>query len=108
MNENSKWEPGYRPSNGTEGDIFRSQWCNNCVRDHNWHLDPDDGGDTCDILYDGWFGEHSYPSPEGPSEWQERGDYGKGHETRCTGFEGPCSCKNARDPWTGEYVNARA
>jgi len=23
----------YRPSNGNEGDIFMSKWCDNCIRD---------------------------------------------------------------------------
>lgn len=59
-------------------------------------------------LMDALVGDHSYPSPVGPPQWEERGGWGKDghHETRCTGFEGPCSCRNARDPWTGEYVNA--
>ena len=26
------WEP-YRPSNGTEGEIFRDRWCDRCEKD---------------------------------------------------------------------------
>ncbi len=25
----------YRPSNGTEGDCFRAQWCDKCAKDAN-------------------------------------------------------------------------
>ena len=30
-----EWRPGYRPSNGTEGDIFASRWCHTCTVDHD-------------------------------------------------------------------------
>lgn len=102
-----EWEPGYRPSNGTEGDIFNSQWCHNCTVDHDggWH-DPDrQDGDSCPILMNALVGENSYPNEMGPPEWQHRGGYGRGSETRCTEFQGPCSCEYARNPYTGEYVN---
>jgi hypothetical protein len=106
VKESDDWTPGYRPSNGTEGHIFSAQWCSNCTIDHDggWHVPDADGGDSCPILMDALAGEHSYPNPEGPPQWQDRGGYGRGHETRCTEFQGPCSCPHARDPYTGAYV----
>jgi hypothetical protein len=88
------WTPGYRPANGTEGDIFSSQWCRRCTVDHDqgWHDPARQDGDSCPILMDALVGDHSYPSPEGPPQWEERGAFGAGHETRCTAFQGPCQC----------------
>jgi hypothetical protein len=79
----------YRPANGTEGEYMRAQTCGCCERDHAWHENPDDGGDSCPILMDGLFGEHSYPNPDGPPEWSYSPDTG---EYFCSGFEGPCVC----------------
>lgn len=102
-----EWEQGYRPANGTEGDIFSAQWCHNCAVDHagGWHEDPWDGDESCPILMDALAGEHSYPNEQGPPQWEHRGGYGRGSETRCTAFQGPCLCPHARSPFTGEYVN---
>lgn len=82
---------GCRPSNGTEGDIQRSQTCAICTVDHDggWHDDRDDG-DSCPILMSALFGEHSYGSGSyGPPEWGNDLDTG---EWVCTAFKGPCAC----------------
>lgn len=39
----------YRPSNGTEGEIFMSRWCHNCAKDN---LDVDTGDGGCEIIAD--------------------------------------------------------
>lgn len=46
----------YRPSNGTEGEVFQSGWCNNCANDDV------DTGDFCRILSNALMGEQ-------PEEW---------------------------------------
>jgi hypothetical protein len=65
----------YRPSNGTEGDIFIAQWCAVCSR-NGW---SDEDGDACDILTRSFV----YPvdDPDYPQEWV-MGDRGPG----CTAF----------------------
>lgn len=51
----------FKPSNGTEGDMFISMWCDECVHDANDTLA------TCDILLLSmvWGTE----DPEYPKEW---------------------------------------
>jgi hypothetical protein len=92
VEDNGGWEPGYRPSNGTEGDYFRWDTCNVCKHDHEWHVYDDVNGpepdDSCPIMMSSIAGEHSYPNPAGPPEWQENIRTG---ETRCTKFE-RCEC----------------
>lgn len=53
----------YRPSNGTEGDIFHEKYCWNCI-----NCNPDPSGDKqCDILMRTLlFGINE---PEYPKEW---------------------------------------
>lgn len=65
----------YRPSNGTEGDGFRSLFCDMCERDKN---------QDCRILsatlaYD--VGE-----PEYPKEWVQDDNAEHGMTARCTAF----------------------
>lgn len=45
-------EKPYRPSNGTEGEMFRARWCDHCA-----HLgDPDEGTDGGnDSATTAWF-----------------------------------------------------
>ncbi|MEW7009514.1 hypothetical protein [Lentilitoribacter sp. EG35] len=65
----------YRPSNGTEGDIFMSYWCENCLL-FNFE-EPDK---ACDINLRAMahsIGENAYPA-----EWQ----YNNGGEPVCTAF----------------------
>lgn len=89
LSANGGWEPGYLPSNGTEGEIFRRYTCAVCVHDHEWHR-HDDGlrdepDETCPVMMAALI---AYPNP-GPEEWQEHYDTG---EKRCTKFE-HCECR---------------
>jgi hypothetical protein len=82
---------GFRPSNGTEGDIMRAKTCDTCVKDHAWHHgEPDPWVDSCPIVMDALCGEHSYPNPDGPPQWWHV--YGTG-EYGCTEYQGPCECE---------------
>ena len=60
----------YRPSNGTEGDLFISGNCYHCMED----------GDNCEILHRTFA--HDVEDPEYPSEWQ----YGTDGQPTCTAF----------------------
>ena len=84
-----KWTLNYRPSNGTEGDYFNMQCCHRCVKDHDWHVEPYQAGDSCPIILDALAGEHSYPNEDGPPQWSHNYETG---ESRCSEFEGPCAC----------------
>lgn len=54
----------YRPSNGTDGDIFVSQWCSQCIHEQGFR---DGTGDGCAILAAAFA--HDVDSPEYPMEW---------------------------------------
>lgn len=83
----------YRPSNGTEGDYFNAQTCHRCIRDHAWHIPPDfAGNESCPIIMDALFGEHSYPNEKGPPQWSHDPDTG---ESWCSEFTGPCPCEES-------------
>lgn len=67
----------YEPSNGTEGDGFRAEWCERCARD-NWNEGTLRGG--CAILGASMIfsaGQQGYPK-----QWV----YGSDGEPRCTAF----------------------
>lgn len=55
----------YKPSNGTEGEIFQAHWCDNCKHD-----DFDDQTCTggCSILSKTML--YDVDDPDYPSEWQ--------------------------------------
>jgi hypothetical protein len=76
------------------GDLMRAQLCDRCTVDHDggWHQPDNDSGDSCPIIMDGMFGEHSYPNPHGPPEWGYDLDTGI---WQCKGFTGPCACDGA-------------
>lgn len=57
----------YRPSNGTEGEIFIGQWCSNCECESARRADPD--ADGCDIITMTMALEIDHP--DYPTEWQE-------------------------------------
>ncbi len=82
----SEWKPGYRPSNGTDGDYFRvgPAGCSSCAVDHNggWHDDITAEDESCPILVKTITGETAI-------EWERNTETG---ETRCTGWRGPCAC----------------
>lgn len=64
----------YRPSNGTEGDIFMAQWCERCaLADYN--------GDGCMIQLRALA--HSIGDPEYPAEWRLT----NGGAPQCTAFD---------------------
>jgi hypothetical protein len=68
----------YRPSNGTEGDIFMTQWCGRCLHDQ---AHREGHGDACDIATDTMA--YSISDPEYPKEWRQDGPSGP----RCTNFQ---------------------
>ena len=86
---------GFRPSNGTEGELFRRDTCWRCQIDHDdgWHTDPWEGYQSCQIVLSALAGEFSYPNPEGPPEWWTDNTYPNvGASWGCTKFVGPCEC----------------
>jgi hypothetical protein len=50
----------YRPSNGTEGDMFMAEWCGNCAS-------ADYEGDGCVIQLRALM--HKIDDPDYPAEW---------------------------------------
>jgi len=58
----------YRPSNGTEGEIFDDEWCANCERDRLFREDPD-RHDGCPIVAAALA--YDVDDPEYPAEWVE-------------------------------------
>jgi len=63
----------YRPSNGTEGEIFKESYCYRCIED--------DGEDKlCEILTNTMF--YDTKDEEYPEEWQ----YGTDGQPICTAF----------------------
>ena len=67
----------YRPSNGTEGELFMSQWCARCQRDRG---SREADGDGCDII--AMTMAFNIRDPEYPKEWRQDGLSGP----RCTAF----------------------
>jgi len=51
----------YRPSNGTEGEIFQSKWCNNCIHDDF------EAEKFCPIMGDTMA--YDFDDPKYPEEW---------------------------------------
>ena len=95
-----KWEP-YRPSNGTEGEIFMEGWCQRCKRDKAFQ-DSQGVEDGCPIVAATMA--HNVGEPEYPKEWRMRwikADDGIGtYEAECTAFEAldePERCKHTTD-----------
>lgn len=66
--------PKYRPSNGTEGEMFMSDWCARCTKDKPPH--------GCQIIALTMALEVDHP--DYPAEWVEDDD---GSNPRCTAFE---------------------
>jgi hypothetical protein len=58
------WEP-YRPSNGTEGEMFMERWCFNCARDAAYRNNKPEHG--CQILARTFVFDIS--DAEYPKEW---------------------------------------
>ena len=68
----------YRPSNGTEGDMFMAEWCEHCEHDSRWRDDPESAG--CPILCDTMI--YHTRDPEYPKEWI----YDQEGRPSCTAF----------------------
>lgn len=64
----------YRPSNGTEGDIFMDQFCRQCKHD-------DEEDNLCDII--ALTMAYDVDEKEYPEEWQ----HGQDGEPLCTKYE---------------------
>lgn len=73
----------YRPSNGTEGEIFVAEWCANCEL-----ANFDDPENCCTINLRAMM--HRITDPEYPAEWQ----YSNGGVPQCTAFV----CDGAPEP----------
>ena len=67
----------YRPSNGTEGDLFMARWCRLCKKDH-----PTEG---CEILMRSML--HWKDEPGYPTEWRYRKEKDQTEHPVCTAFE---------------------
>lgn len=65
----------YRPSNGTEGDIFMAEWCARCA-----HANFDDEDRACMINLRAIA--HQIDDPHYPAEWQ----FSNGGVPQCTAF----------------------
>lgn len=85
----SEWEPGFRPSNGTMGDWFRSFTCGVCEHDHGWHDGEPADLMSCPILM------HALIQPDGPPQWEGKW-VGQFEQARCTNWK-PCACAGPDD-----------
>lgn len=65
----------YRPSNGTEGELFRAQFCDRCKREKGAYV-------RCSILGDTLFLD--VDDPDYPAEWT----FDAEGKPVCTAFEG--------------------
>lgn len=74
----------YRPSNGTEGELFIGAWCCHCARDRSLRegvdYDECDDDEVCGIVARTFA--HDVDAPEYPVEWQ----YDLRGEPVCTAF----------------------
>lgn len=74
----------YRPSNGTEGELFFDAWCCHCQRDRSMRegapIEECDDNERCDIIADTF--SYAVDNPKYPAAWQ----YGPDGQPRCTGF----------------------
>lgn len=68
----------YRPSNGTDGEIFHSRFCHRCK-----HEGPD--GAACDIAMRAFF--FGLADPEYPKEWVIEENDPLDTTAKCTAFE---------------------
>ncbi len=67
----------FRPSNGTEGELFITGWCGNCARDKSCsegiNIDDCAEEELCEII--GKTMRFSLDDPEYPEEWQFKGGF---------------------------------
>lgn len=78
----------YRPSNGTEGEIFMSCFCFRCKRDQKFS-ETQEAQDGCPIVADAFC--YSIDDPKYPKEWVRNSSADVtligGEGARCTAFE---------------------
>jgi hypothetical protein len=74
---NRKKDEKYRPSNGNEGEMFMSRWCEHCKAEEGY---ANGTGDSCPILVNVMC--YSVDEPEYPSEWR----YGPDGQPECASF----------------------
>lgn len=86
----------YRPSNGSEGDWFRGQFCDRCVRDRDWR---ESETNPCEILNATLC--LSTDDPHYPSEWR----YDENDDPVCMAFDRDPSVPNP-EPLTPEEIQA--
>jgi hypothetical protein len=88
----------YQPSNGTEGDIFISEWCSKCAKDKAMRegepLDECDDDEVCQILGASFRGE--------AKEWV----YGPDGQPMCTAFHEPGTPEPYRCPATPDMFGS--
>lgn len=74
----------YRPSNGTEGEIFMGNWCCKCQRDKSMRegadFDECDDDERCDLIANTMC--YDVEDDEYPKEWT----YGNDGQPCCTAF----------------------
>ena len=70
----------YRPSNGTEGEMFMAEFCHRCVRDAAFRND-EKGAKGCEIIVKAMC--FDVDDPQYPEEWT----YDWNGEPTCTGFQ---------------------
>lgn len=75
-----EWKP-YRPSNGTEGDVFRADWCDKCERDRE---NRETGAGGCPIIV--YTMAYELTDPKYPKEWRRRADATEYPGAECTAF----------------------
>lgn len=68
----------WRPSNGTEGEIFSERWCAGCRRDAAFRADE---GDSCPIICNAMAFDTGHP--DYPAAWQ----YGPDGQPICAEFD---------------------
>lgn len=74
----------YRPSNGTEGDLFFAAWCGKCQRDKAMRegcaIEECDDSERCDLIAATMI--FDVDEPGYPTEWQ----YDKTGQPSCTAY----------------------
>ena len=68
----------YRPSNGSEGEMFMGRWCVKCSEDE---LNDETGEGGCKIIADAFC--YSLTDENYPAEWQ----YGEDGQPLCSAFQ---------------------
>jgi len=85
----------YRPSSGTEGCQFESEFCANCKAEEGYRNNPDDW-DACEIITNSMC--YAVDDPKYPKQWI----YKDGKPT-CTAFDPVDGCDKKRtDLFSGD------